>query len=187
MSAVLRPTILLDRDGTLTVERHYLSDPDQLALLPGTVAALRQLRQQGFLLVVVTNQSGIGRGYFSRAAVDRVHQRLRRLLADGDVTLDGIYLCPYAPDQPCDCRKPLPGLVHQAAAELGFDPRHSIVIGDKDADTRLGHAVGGRSLLVRTGWGRDTERAGSHGADAVVDDLPAAAAWIRHAAADLAR
>jgi D-glycero-D-manno-heptose 1,7-bisphosphate phosphatase len=173
-----RPFILLDRDGTLNVERDYLSDPDQLELLPGVPAALRRLRDLGFGLVVVTNQSGIGRGYFTSGTVDLIHDRLRCLLAAEGASLDGIYVCPHGPDDGCDCRKPLPGMVRQAAADWGFDPKASIVIGDKDADIDLGRSVGARSILVRTGWGRDTERAGRCRPDAIVDDLPKAVDWI---------
>ncbi len=94
--------VLLDRDGTLNVEKHYLSDPDELALFPGTTCALKRLRQMGYGLVVVTNQSGIGRGYFGADAVERVHDRLRELLAADGASVDGIYICLQATDQACD-------------------------------------------------------------------------------------
>jgi D-glycero-D-manno-heptose 1,7-bisphosphate phosphatase len=165
-----RRFILLDRDGTLNVERHYLSDPDQLELLPGVIPALKRLRALGFGLAVVTNQSGVGRGYFTLEKLGDIHQRLRELLAEGGVALDAIYICPHTPDQPCRCRKPLPGMIEQAVAEFGFDPTQAIVIGDKAADIDLGHAVGATSILVRTGC----EQAGACRPDAIVDDLAAA-------------
>ena len=176
--SVPRSFVLLDRDGTLNVEKHYLSDPDQLALFPGTTCALKRLRALGYGLVVVTNQSGVGRGYFTADAVDRVHDRLRELLAADGASIDAIYICPHAPDQDCDCRKPLPGLAHQAIAEFGFDPKRSIVIGDKAADIDLGRAIGATTVLVRTGWGADHERDRSCEPDAVVDDLAGAVRWL---------
>lgn len=173
-----RPFVLLDRDGTLNVERNYLSDPDQLELIPGAAAALKRLRELGYGLAVVTNQSGVGRGYFTYDAVERVHDRLRALLAEQGASVDGIYICPHAPDQACDCRKPSPGMARQAQADFGFDPAESIVIGDKKADIDLGRAIGAATILVRTGWGMDAEKAGGVEADAIVDDLPAAVKWI---------
>lgn len=173
-----RPFILLDRDGTLNVEKHYLSDPDQLALYPGTGTALKRLRELGYGLAVLTNQSGIGRGYFGLDAVEKVHERLRELLAAEGASVDAIYICPHGPDQDCDCRKPLPGLAKQAMAEFGFDPRQSIMIGDKAADIGVGQAIGARTILVRTGWGADSEKAGDCRPDAIVDDLAGAVAWI---------
>lgn len=173
-----RRFVLLDRDGTLNVEKEYLSDPDQLELLPGVPRALLRLRQLGFGLIVVTNQSGIGRGYFTAADVERIHAKLRRMLAAEGAAVDAIYMCPHSPDQPCSCRKPGTGMVDQAVAEWGFDPRQSFMIGDKAVDIELGHAVGGRSILVRTGWGTESEKAGDCSPDIIVDDLPAAVNWI---------
>ncbi len=165
--------VLIDRDGTINVEKHYLSDPDQLELYPGVGAALKQLQDAGFGLAVITNQSGIARGYFDLARLDQIHDRLRALLAAEGVTLDGIYLCPHGPDDDCACRKPLPGMVEQAAAEHGFDPAQGYVIGDKEVDVELGRAVGATTFLVRTGHGGKAVAVGSK-ADHVVDDLPAA-------------
>lgn len=172
-----RRFVLIDRDGTLNVEKHYLSDPDQLELIPGTGRALRQLREQGFGLAVITNQSGIARGYFDMERLGEIHTRLRELLAAEGVTLDGVYLCPHGPDDDCACRKPLPGMIQQAMAEHGFDPTQAIVIGDKEVDVELGQAVGAATFLVRTGHGRKAEAAGSK-ADHVVDDLAAAVAVV---------
>jgi D-glycero-D-manno-heptose 1,7-bisphosphate phosphatase len=164
--------VLVDRDGTLNVERNYLSDPDQLELIPGTAAAIKALKDAGFGVAVITNQSGIGRGYFDMATLDRVHARLAELLAAEGAAVDGIYLCPHGPDDDCGCRKPLPGMVEQAMAEHGFDPRAAAVVGDKEVDVELGRAVGAKTFLVRTGYGRKYEAATK--ADRVVDDLAAA-------------
>jgi len=176
--APLRRFVLLDRDGTLNVECDYLSHPDQLALYPGVGKALRHLSGLGFGLVVLTNQSGVARGYFDLATVSRVHDRLRAMLGAEGVSLDGIYLCPHAPDDACACRKPRSGMVDQAVAEHGFDPHQAFMIGDKAVDIDLGHAVGATAILVRTGWGAKAEREGKCAPAVIVDDLAAAADWI---------
>lgn len=170
--------VLIDRDGTLNVERHYLSDPDQLELTTGAGPALRRLKERGLGVVVVTNQSGIARGKFDLATLDRIHDRLRAMLADEGVELDGVYFCPHGPEDGCGCRKPLPGMALQAAVDLGFDPARSFMIGDKPADIDLGRAVGATTFLVRTGHGDGHARAGDCQPDHVVDDLAAAARII---------
>lgn len=172
-----RRFVLIDRDGTLNVDKHYLSDPAQLELIPGAGAAVRRLNRAGFGVCVVTNQSGVARGYFDLDRVAQVHARLAELLAAEGAAVDGIYVCPHGPDDACGCRKPLPGLVEQAAAEHGFDPAAAFVVGDKEADIGMGRAVGAATILVRTGYGRTCEAKGT-AADHVVDDLPAAAELI---------
>jgi D-glycero-D-manno-heptose 1,7-bisphosphate phosphatase len=173
-----RRFVLLDRDGTIIVEKDYLSDPDDVELVAGAAEALRRLASLGLGLVVVTNQSGIGRGYFDMAQLDRIHGRLREQLAREGVRLDGIYSCPHHPDAGCGCRKPGTGLVERAAAIHGFDPRASFVVGDLASDLGLGRALGATTLLVRTGHGARTEAADAVDADLVVDDLGAAAERI---------
>jgi D-glycero-D-manno-heptose 1,7-bisphosphate phosphatase len=173
-----RRVALLDRDGTLIVERHYLATPDGVELLPGAVEGLRRLTAMGVGLAVVTNQSGLSRGYFDRMTLDAIHDRMRELLARGGVTLDGIYVCPHTDEHACACRKPRPGLVHQAAAELGFDPVHAFVLGDKACDVDLGRAVGATTFLVRTGYGARMAAEVQGRADHIVDDLRQAAEVI---------
>lgn len=167
---------LIDRDGTINVEREYLSNPNGLELIPGAAKGLRLLKELGLGLVVLTNQSGIARGYFSLETLDAIHARLKALLAGEGIALDGLYICPHGPDDDCDCRKPLPGLALQAAKDLGFDPSRAFVIGDKAADVDLGKAVGATSILVRTGHGRKHEAMCRP--DYVADDLLGAAKWI---------
>jgi D-glycero-D-manno-heptose 1,7-bisphosphate phosphatase len=169
---------LLDRDGTIIVERHYLAAPDGVELLPGAVEGLRRLAEIGLGLVVVTNQSGLSRGYFHRATLDAIHERLRELLARGGVTLDGIYVCPHTPEHVCACRKPRPGLVRQAAADLGFDPAEAFMLGDKACDVDLGRAVGATTFLLRTGYGDRLPAEVCARADHVADDLRQAAEVI---------
>ena len=169
-----RRFVLLDRDGTLIAERNYLARVEDVELLPGTAPGLHRLQEAGLGLVVLTNQSGLGRGYFDWAALNAVHAHLTKLLADQGVSLDGIYVCPHTPDDTCDCRKPQPGLVQRAAAELHFDPTESFVLGDKPCDIELGRAIGAVTFLVRTGYGALWEREGLQ-ADYIVDDVLAAA------------
>lgn len=145
--------VLLDRDGTINVDRHYLSDPDELELLPGVVEGLRLLRRAGWGLIVVTNQSGIARGYFDEARLSHIHNRLREMLAGAGVPLDAVYHCPHGPADNCRCRKPRPGMIEQAAQEIRFEASAAVMIGDKPCDIELGHAVGATTILVRTGYG----------------------------------
>lgn len=166
--------MLLDRDGTLIVERHYLARVEDVELLPAAARGLRLLSHVGLGLAVLTNQSGLSRGYFDQTTLNAIHAHLRRLLADEGVSLAGIYVCPHAPDDGCDCRKPRPGLAHRSAEELNFDPATSFVIGDKPCDIELGRRLGAATFLVRTGYGAIAEQEGAQ-ADYVVDDLLAAA------------
>ena len=173
-----RRYVLLDRDGTVNVERHYIADPALVELFPGVGAALRELRAAGFGLAVVTNQSGVARGKITPAQLEQVHARLGDLLAAEGVTLDGIYVCPHGPDDECDCRKPLPGMIVQAAHDLGFDPAQAFMIGDKGIDIKLGEGVGATTILVRTGYGAETEREHLANPDFIADTLRDAAKWI---------
>jgi D-glycero-D-manno-heptose 1,7-bisphosphate phosphatase len=175
-----RRFIVLDRDGTIIEEREYLSDPAQVTLIPGVGASLRELRQMGFGLVVITNQSGIGRGFFDHEQLLYVHERLRELLEREGVHLDGLYICPHKPEDDCVCRKPRLGLLQKAAGELGFNLANCIVIGDKACDIEMGHGAGALTFLVRTGYGAQVENEAA--ADFVVDDLAAATASIRRLA-----
>ena len=154
---------------TLIVEKVYLSDPDEVKLIPGAAPALKRLEEAGWGICVMTNQSGIARGFFDMGQLVKVHQRLAEMLARFDVRLDGIYVCPHKPDDGCNCRKPLPGMIHQAMAEHGFNPRDAWVIGDKEVDVELGRSVGAESILVRTGYGKYYETETK--ADFIVDDL----------------
>jgi D-glycero-D-manno-heptose 1,7-bisphosphate phosphatase len=175
-----RRFVILDRDGTLIVERHYLSDPKQVMLLPGAAEGLRQLRRLGLGLVVVTNQSAIARGLIDAARLNAIHRRVRRLLRSAGIILDGLYWCPHHPDDGCHCRKPGVGLVQQAARELGFDPRRSFVVGDKPCDIDLGQRLGATTLLVRTGYGAQVASEQAVMVDFIVDDLQEAARVIEN-------
>lgn len=176
-----RRAVFLDRDGTINVERHYLSKPEQFELLPEVGPALRRLADGGFRLLVVTNQSGIGRGYYAEADLHAVNARMNELLGPFGVSFDRIYFAPEAPDQPSRGRKPSPAFLFDARDEFGVDLARSYMVGDKLIDVEAGHNAGcAASLLVRTGYGAETERkeAAKLGRAVVVDDLPAAAEWI---------
>lgn len=170
--------ILLDRDGTIIVERHYLADPAGVELLPKTGEGMRRLAKRGYRFIVVTNQSGLARGYFDEPTLDAMHDRLRELLAAEDIALDAVYFCPHLDFHGCDCRKPLTGMAIRAAADFGFEPSEAIVIGDKCADIGLGRAIGATTILVRTGHGTTTVQSGACQADYTADDLNDAAEWI---------
>lgn len=176
-----RRFVALDRDGTLIVERHYLADPAKVELLPGVARALILLEQAGLGRIVVTNQSAMARGILDRPTLDAIHARMIELLAAEGASVDAIYFCPHGPDDDCRCRKPRPGMLEQAARELGFEPAEAFVVGDKACDTGLGRAVGARSLLVKTGYGAALATKGEIDCDHVADDLVAAAEWIRDA------
>lgn len=163
--------LVLDRDGTLIEERHYLADPGAVTLLPGVVEGLRAFAERGFELAIVTNQSGIGRGYFDEAALRAVHDRLERELAAAGITLRAIWHCPHHPDAGCACRKPEPELLQRALAATGYAPAQCLVVGDKQCDIDLGRRLGIRTALVRTGYGAGTERDGLCDPDFVVDTL----------------
>jgi D-glycero-D-manno-heptose 1,7-bisphosphate phosphatase len=173
------PALFLDRDGVVIVEKDYLREARQVELFPGVTEALRRARDAGFLLVGVSNQSGLGRGHFTLADLDAVMGRLDALLRAAGVPLDAFFYCPHAPQDGCDCRKPAPGLLAEAARHLAWDPARSWVIGDKISDVDLALGAGLRACLVRTGYGSQQERRlGERAGVLIADDLLAAVAAI---------
>ena len=166
---------LLDRDGTIVIDRVYLDNAAGLEFLPGAAEGLRLLHERGYRLVVITNQSGIGRGYFPLERLQEMNARLVEMVEAAGARLAGIYYCPHAPEDLCSCRKPEPGLILQAAAELGFDPADAVVIGDKASDIECGRRAGASTVLITA------EKAlGSKDliADAAAGDLVAAACAV---------
>jgi len=140
--------VILDRDGTVVIDRGYLSDPAGLEFEPGAVEGLRLLSAGGYRLIVVTNQSGVGRGFFTLDQLHAMNARLTVMVESAGAHLERIYFCPHAPDANCDCRKPSLGLLRLAAAELGFDPAAAVVIGDKETDVEFGHRAGATTVLI---------------------------------------
>jgi len=170
--------VFLDRDGTINEERHYLHRPEDVVIFPGAGKALKRLQDGGFKLFIVSNQSGVGRGYFTLADVDSVNQRVQAELGKDGVHFERIYIAPEAPDKPSHGRKPSPAFLLDAGREFALDLAQSYMIGDKLIDLESGWNAGvKKSLLVRTGYGLETERqcAGQIVASLVVDDLAAAA------------
>ena len=185
-----RPAVFLDRDGTLVGEKGYLDDPSGLALLPGVAEALRTLAAAGFALVVVSNQSGVGRGYFPLATAYATMAALRRVLRGHGVELDAIYFCPHRPDERCACRKPGAAMLQQAMRNLRLDLKQSFVVGDKLLDVATAHRVGAHGVLVRTGYGREEESRidpdpPARPPERISDTLAAAAGWIIERRAEL--
>ncbi|MGQ9493195.1 MAG: D-glycero-beta-D-manno-heptose 1,7-bisphosphate 7-phosphatase [Anaerolineae bacterium] len=173
--------VFLDRDGTINEETQYLDDPAHLRLIPGAAPAIRLLNQAGVPVILVTNQAGVGRGYFPESAVRAIHRELARQLAAQGAHLDAIYYCPHRPEEGCDCRKPNPGMLLQAAKEHGLDLTRSFVVGDKVSDLEAGWRVGCRMVLVLTGYGSEHQRAFAHlnfKPDYVAPDLLEAVQWI---------
>jgi D-glycero-D-manno-heptose 1,7-bisphosphate phosphatase len=173
--------VFLDRDGTLIEEKDYLSDPDGVVIFPGATGALKRLQDAGFKLFIVSNQSGVGRGYFTLADVERVNQRLMDLLAGDGVRFEKVYIAPEAPEQLSRGRKPSPQFLFDARDEFGIDLLQSYMIGDKLIDLECGWNAGVKSsILVRTGYGVEVERAAADKLKTAVvaDSLKAAADWI---------
>ncbi len=171
--------VFLDRDGTLIEEKTYLSDPAGVVLIPGTAGALSNLRNAGFKLVVVTNQSGIARGLYGEHEYHAVAKRLDDLLAEASAPVDATMYCPHHPSvgPSCECRKPATGMYQQAAAELGLSLADSYYVGDKVADVTPAQELGGVGVLVRTGYGEE-EAARVPPGTAVVKDLVGVARLI---------
>jgi D-glycero-D-manno-heptose 1,7-bisphosphate phosphatase len=183
--------VFLDRDGVVNEEVEYLHEPARVVLVGGAAEAIARLRRAGAAVVVVTNQAGIARGMYTERELAAVTARIDELL-DGaaGARLDATYFCPHHPEAglgpyriACRCRKPAPGMIERAAAELGLDLARSVIVGDKESDLEAGRAAGSAAVLVRSGYGAREEArlraAGrSHLHDAVFDSLAAAAPWL---------
>ena len=157
---VKRRAVFLDRDGTINIEKEYLHKVEDFEFIPRAPEAIKLLKDAGFLVVVVSNQSGVARGYFDEHAVDQLHRHLQAQLAEYDTSIDAFYFCPHHPDEgagdfniDCECRKGNPGMLLQAAREHGIDLRRSFMVGDKLADVEAGWRAGCRPILVLTGYG----------------------------------
>ena len=178
----MKRAVFLDRDGTLIAEKHYLHKVEEVEIFPGAIAALKRLQDAGFLLFIVTNQSGVGRGYFTLDDVHKVSEHIAELCAGGHgVFFQKVYVAPEHPDAPSRGRKPSPQFLFDARDEFDLDLSRSYVIGDKLIDLECGWNAGTRrSLLVRTGYGAELERRSADQLKSaiVVDGLPAAADWI---------
>ncbi|HQR32602.1 MAG TPA: D-glycero-beta-D-manno-heptose 1,7-bisphosphate 7-phosphatase [Blastocatellia bacterium] len=184
-----RPAVFLDRDGTVNEEVGYVCDPAQFRLYEYAAEAVRLVNQAGWLAIVVTSQAGIARGMFDEKFLAQIHQQMKTELADAGATIDAIYYCPHHPtvgEPPyrleCECRKPKPGMLRQAAEELNLDLTASVVIGDRFRDLAMAQAVGARSVLVLTGYGREEFENDSANwpqqPDYVAENLLEAVRWV---------
>ncbi len=171
-------TVFLDRDGTINEDVGYLSDPDGLVLIEGATKAIRLLNERALKIIVLSNQSGVGRGYYTDAQVDDVNRRLMELLGKEGAKIDGVYYCNHHPDIDCQCRKPLPGLVELAALEHEIDSKKAYMVGDKASDVGLARNIGAKGILVLTGKGASEIEGMEEAPDFIAKDLLDAAAWI---------
>jgi len=185
----LQRAVFLDRDGTLIKERDFISSTRQVKFIKGITTPLKQLRQAGYKLVIITNQSGVARGIFSETTLRRINQYIRDKLRKDGIIISRIYYCPHHPDgiiakyrRKCDCRKPAPGMLHRARRELGVNLKKSWVIGDDRRDIICGKKVGAKTILVLTGKGRKTRRTLKPDEHRMIDfiapDINAASEWI---------
>lgn len=170
--------VFLDRDGTINEDVDYLSDPAGLVLIDGAAKAIRLLNERSIRAVVLTNQSGVGRGYFTERDVDAVNARLRELLAAEGASVDAVYHCPHRPDEGCGCRKPGTAMAELAARELGLDLEKAYVVGDKSSDMALARAINAKGVLVLTGKGEKEAASLAEAPDFIAKDLLAAVEWI---------
>ncbi len=181
-AASLRPAVFLDRDGTLAEEVGYLNHVSRFRMFPFVAAAIRRLNEAKYLAIVITNQSGVGRGYFPDSLIHAVHELMTEQLAKEGAHIDALYYCPHKGDDACACRKPKPGMLERAAREHGLDLRRSFVVGDRYGDIQLAHRVGARAIMVRTGYGEGEIQ--WHSAqwpappDFIAENLADAADWI---------
>ena len=149
-----KPAIFLDRDGTLNLEVNYLSRPEDLVLFPFSSQAVRLINQNDFWVILITNQSGIERGFFTLETLGQIHQKLIKELKKENALLDGIYFCPHISETKCSCRKPEPGMIENALKDFDIDLQNSWMIGDKAIDIETGHNAKTKTALVQTGYGK---------------------------------
>jgi len=172
-----KKALFLDRDGTIIVDTDYPKDPEKVEFVPGTPDALRQI-QKKFELIVISNQSGVGRGLITYGEFQQVHKRFVKLLKDEKIDVAGIYYCVHAPDDECDCRKPSPKMILDAADEHNIDLSASIMIGDKMSDVIAGNSAGCRTVLITPTKRVELEDINKKNADFVASDLNHALKWI---------
>ena len=155
-----KKAIFLDRDGVINKEIGYLSDPNKFELIEGVLKALKIFRQKEFLLIIITNQAGIARGYYTEETLSEIHKRMISLLKENDIALDDIYFCPHHPELtgPCDCRKPNPGMILKAKNTHNIDLQSSYMVGDTLNDIKTGLNAKCKTVLVLTGYGAEEEK-----------------------------
>jgi histidinol-phosphate phosphatase family protein len=175
----IKKTVFLDRDGTINVDTNYVNSPQQLQLIPGAGKAISLLNRNKYQVIVVSNQSGVARGYLTLRTLGSIHRKLRLLLKKENARLDAIYYCPLHPDQKPSCRKPEVGMARKAQKDLGVDLKNSYMIGDSLTDVEFGNNIGAKTILVLTGKANGKEPwIKKHKIDCVAEDLMGAVLWI---------
>ena len=170
--------VFLDRDNTLCKDVPYCKRPEDLHLLPGAGEAVSRLNKAGFAVVIITNQSSIGRGWLTEDTLKSIHEKMKKDLANLGAKVDGIYHCPHMPDEGCECRKPKPSMVVRAVSEMGLDLKRSYTVGDRLFDVQLGRNSGTKAILVRSHTPAEELAEAERLADHVSPDLAAAVDWI---------
>jgi histidinol-phosphate phosphatase family protein len=174
----LAKAVFVDRDDTVNRDVPYCRHPDDFMLLPGVARGIKSLNKVGLKVVLITNQSGIARGYFTDEILASIHKKMANDLAEQGAHIDAIYYCPHHPDDNCDCRKPKPKLIYQAVAELHIDLSQSFVIGDRLMDIELATTVGCKGVIVPSGQGKEELKASTIIPDYVAPDFESAVQWV---------
>lgn len=175
--------VFLDRDGTVIEEKDFIKTPEEIEFLPGSIEAIKILRELGYKIIVISNQSGIGRGILTEEMVTKVNESFLERLKKEDAEIDALYFCPHRPEDNCDCRKPGTGLIQKAVEEHKLDLRDAVVIGDKLSDVELGKKLVVKTILVLTGYGRkEAEKTNISPIkpDFIADDLYEAVNWLKN-------
>ena len=170
--------VFLDRDGTLMEDSSCIGNFERVVLIPSAAGALKRLQDAGYKLFVVTNQSGVGRGYFTRETVESIHAHLDEYFGKAGVRFDGYFVCPHHPEDNCDCRKPKPKFLLEAARVQGLDLSRCFMVGDRPSDIQTGLNAGTKTILVLTGAGREALARQEVKPDFAAEDIGEAATWI---------
>lgn len=178
MNRELNRAVFLDRDGTIAEDVHYCRRVEDFEILPTVPQGIRLLNEHGFRIIVITNQSGLARGYFTEETLSCIHDKMKAELGIHSARVDAIYSCPHHPDEGCECRKPKPGLLLQAAEEMGIALQFSYMIGDHEKDIEAGRAAGCKTLFVTTGPNQENGSRQSISPDYIANNLYEAAKWI---------
>ena len=174
--------VFLDRDGTIIEDKDFIKSPDEIEFIPGSIEAIKIFKKMGYIIVVISNQSGIGRGILTEKMVKEVNDSFVQQLRERGTPVDALYFCPHHPADNCDCRKPETGMIRRAVTEHKLDLKEAVVIGDKLSDIELGRRIGATSILVLTGYGtkeREKLQYTTLKPDFVADDLLGAVNWLQ--------
>ncbi|MFH1386439.1 MAG: D-glycero-beta-D-manno-heptose 1,7-bisphosphate 7-phosphatase [bacterium] len=181
----MQAAVFLDRDGTIIEDTGYIKSPKEIKFIPGAIEAIKQLQLAGYKIIIISNQAGVARGYYSEDMLQTIDKTVHRLVLHGGAHIDASYYCPHHPEhgvypykQECDCRKPFPGLIKKAEKDLKLDLSRSFMVGDKTTDIEAGQKAGVKTVMVLTGRGKEEQNMVANKPNYLADDLEAAAAWI---------